>query len=97
MWEIDNLPFDFGHSVYQLFWSAEHQSARMINIIKNRKSSVVSFRRPNPITGQAAWLYMFRLISGAWRSEKEMLAGSRPDLQDAIIYHGIILPDHDNE
>jgi hypothetical protein len=39
---------------------------------------------------------MFLLISGAWRSEEEMLAGRGSDYGDAIIYHGIIVPDHDD-
>jgi hypothetical protein len=69
----------------------------MISAIKNRKLSVISFRKPNPITDQAAYLHIFLLISGAWRSEKEMLAGYGSDSQDAIIYHGSIVPNHDGD
>jgi hypothetical protein len=73
-WETDNLPLDLNHAVYELLRSAEHQSAGMINAIKNRKPSVVSFRKTNSITDQAAWMYMLSLISEAWRSEEKMLA-----------------------
>jgi hypothetical protein len=67
----------------------------MINAIKDRKPSVVSFRKPNSLMDHAAWLYMLLLISGAWPSEQEMLADKGTDYQKAIASHGIIVPDDD--